>query len=397
MVDVRESVSAGLVELPRWGGVRPGPGPLLPFVLIDEAGSEVEPVSQYLRDLALSDKSPLTGRSYAQDLLRWWRLLGLLEVGWEKATTAEVAVLVGWLRNARNPQRHRSSGVVSGSVNPVTGKRTLAAGYAASTINHCLSVVSVFYGFHAHYGRGPVVNPVPARGGQRERLGHCSPLEPRVVLPRARLRQRLVERPVRAIPDHLWDDLFALMGSYRDRALLAFYVSSGARASELLGLRLENIDWAGQRISVISKGSRTLDPVPASPEAFAYLARYLDQEGLPEPGEAIWRTLHGPVRPLAYGAMRQVLNRANTKLGANWTLHDLRHTAAARMARDPGLTLPEVQTVMRHAHLSTTQRYLAVDLEEMFDRLQQHYRAPRPQTSYAAGYEPADVTAVFGE
>jgi integrase len=95
--------------------------------------------------------------------------------------------------------------------------------------------------------------------------------------------------------------------------------------------------------------------------------------------------------------MRQVLNRANDKLGANWTLHDLRHTAAARMARDPGLTLPEVQKVMRHAQLSTTQRYLAVDVEEMFDRLQQHYRAARPQVSYAAGYDPADVTAVFGD
>jgi integrase len=58
--------------------------------------------------------------------------------------------------------------------------------------------------------------------------------------------------------------------------------------------------------------------------------------------------------------MRRVLQRANDKLGTNWTLHDLRHTAAARMAADASLTLPEVQTVMRHAHLSTTQRYLGV-------------------------------------
>jgi hypothetical protein len=39
-------------------------------------------------------------------------------------------------------------------------------------------------------------------------------------------------------------------------------------------------------------------------------------------------------------------------------LHDLRHSAAARMVRDPQLTLTDVQWVLGHAHLSTTQIYL---------------------------------------
>jgi hypothetical protein len=54
--------------------------------------------------------SPLTCRSYAHDLLRWWRLLTALRVEWAEATAAEVAVLVGWLRSARNGQRQRRSG-----------------------------------------------------------------------------------------------------------------------------------------------------------------------------------------------------------------------------------------------------------------------------------------------
>jgi integrase len=53
-----------------------------------------------------------------------------------------------------------------------------------------------------------------------------------------------------------------------------------------------------------------------------------------------------------------MFNRANAALGANWSLHDLRHTAAYRMARDPAVPLVDVQWVMGHAHLSTTQRYL---------------------------------------
>ncbi|WP_405881590.1 hypothetical protein OG762_25235 [Streptomyces sp. NBC_01136] len=47
----------------------------LPYVVVDGAGREIEPVSRYLRDLLLGDVSPLTCRSYGHDLLRWFRLL----------------------------------------------------------------------------------------------------------------------------------------------------------------------------------------------------------------------------------------------------------------------------------------------------------------------------------
>jgi hypothetical protein len=48
-----------------------------------------------------------------------------------------------------------------------TGKPALRAGYSLATINHALTVVSQFYAFHAHAGRGPVVNPVPERPDRR--------------------------------------------------------------------------------------------------------------------------------------------------------------------------------------------------------------------------------------
>jgi hypothetical protein len=41
-----------------------------------------------------------------------------------------------------------------------------------------------------------------------------------------------VQRPPRAIPDRLWDERFDAMACERDRALLKFFVSSGARAAE---------------------------------------------------------------------------------------------------------------------------------------------------------------------
>lgn len=65
----------------------------------------------------------------------------------------------------------------------------------------------------------------------------------RPTLPTAPLRQKVPKRAPRSIPDALWDELFAAVGSDRDRSLLAFDVSSGARATELLELIGERIDW----------------------------------------------------------------------------------------------------------------------------------------------------------
>jgi integrase len=237
---------------------------------------------------------------------------------------------------------------------------------------------------------------VPENTARRAALAHRSPIEPMPRFRRARLRPKVPVRRPRAIPDQQWDVLFARMSCTRDRALLACYVSSGARASELLGIRLGDVDWSGGWLWVISKGSRVRQQVPVSPEALAYLAAYLEQAGLPGDNGPIWRTRRGGVRPLTYWAARRIMQRASDALGANWTLHDLRHTAATRLARDPELTLVEVQTILRHAHITTTALYTVVGIEDLVDKLAEHYQRPRPTVRWNPGYDPADVEAVFG-
>ncbi|MFJ6619644.1 hypothetical protein ACIQOW_18955 [Kitasatospora sp. NPDC091335] len=41
---------------------------------------------------------------------------------------------------------------------------------------------------------------------------------------------------------------------------------------------------------MISKGTRVRQPVPTSPEGLAYLAAYLEEDGLPSAGMPVWRT-----------------------------------------------------------------------------------------------------------
>jgi len=120
-----------------------------------------------------------------------------------------------------------------------------------------------------------------------------------------------------------------------------------------------DVDAGQQLITVLWKGTRVLQQLAASPDAFVWLRLCQAQlHGLVPTGrdEPLWWTLRKPLRALSYDAARLMFTRAAAGLGANWSLHDLRHTAAYRMARDPQVSLCDVQWVMGHAHLSTTQR-----------------------------------------
>jgi hypothetical protein len=65
-------------------------------------------------------------------------------------------------------------------------------------------------------------------------------------------RPRLVARLPRQIPDELFDRVFAQLRWDRDRALVAFWVSSGARAGELLGVAVGDADPARQVTRTVS-------------------------------------------------------------------------------------------------------------------------------------------------
>jgi integrase len=380
--------------------------PVVGFRLLDEQGAEVGEVSEFLIDLRARDWPVGSVRSYALALLRWYRFLWAVSMAWDRAGRAEARDFMLWLGSARKPDRPRKAGAPApGSVNPVTRKPYPGLSYAARTRRHNRTVVRAFYEYHREQGGGRLLNPMPDRRGVNgERAdAHHNPLEPFVSGRRADFQPKVPRRQPPNIPDAAFDALFAAMPSHRDRAILAFYISTGARASEMLGVTCDRVDVGQQLIGVIRKGSRTLQWLPASSDAFVWLRLYQQEFAgrVSWSGQAwLWQTLRRPYRALTYPAMRAVLQRANEKLGTNWTLHDCRHTAAKRMLADPGLSLVDVQWVMGHAHITTTQLYTEPIVEEVVERMRLHYQhrdtvESRPSAP-AAGYRPEVLATLLG-
>jgi integrase len=156
---------------------------------------------------------------------------------------------------------------------------------------------------------------------------------------------------------------------------------------------------------VVRKGSRQPQDLPASTDAFVWLRLYqaemdeLIPAGLDQP---LWWTLRPPVRPLTYHAAHRMFERVNDRAGTRATLHALRHTAAYRMAEDPTLPLTDVQQVLGHANLSTTQIYLTPRAEDVIRRVLAHHAQTSQQAQErvvpapAPGYRPETLNILFG-
>jgi len=103
-----------------------------PYRVAGPDGAVVEPVSVFLRDLVASGKWESTLRSYAVDLLRWWRFLDAVDVAWDRASRAEARDFSCWIQltvkqrlQTSRPRAARWSSRTAGAPN---ADRTVALG-----------------------------------------------------------------------------------------------------------------------------------------------------------------------------------------------------------------------------------------------------------------------------
>lgn len=182
------------------------------------------------------------------------------------------------------------------------------------------------------------------------RAGHRDD-DPTMRVPRPRVppaRPRPITRPQ-------LDTLLAtpLRQDTRTKILLAAY--AGLRIHEIAKIRGEDIDPAGGTLTVTGKGGRT-DLLPAHPVILTQAASY--------PRRGLW--FPSPTRPgqhVTAQTVGTVIARALRRAGIDATAHQLRHFFATSLL-EAGVDSRIVQTLMRHASLATTGRYLGVTLTQ---------------------------------
>ena len=145
----------------------------------------------------------------------------------------------------------------------------------------------------------------------------------------------------------------------RDRAMLELLYATGIRASELINLNIQDLNL---RSGVLyCRGSKGVRSIPVYPSAVVAVSDYIYRmRGLitgPESGNALFVNLNGG-RLTRQGFWKIVKGYA-TEAGITKeiTPHTLRHSFALHLLEN-GASVKDIQTMMGHADISSTQVYV---------------------------------------
>jgi integrase/recombinase XerD len=150
----------------------------------------------------------------------------------------------------------------------------------------------------------------------------------------------------------------------RDYAIFLLLARLGLRASEVVLLELDDIDWAAGEVRVRGKGGqRTALPLPA--EVGKALVSYI-RHGRPQStSRRVFLRCRGPIRGfLGPEAIASLVGHTLTRAGIRSPsrgAHQFRHALAVQMLRH-GASLTEIGEVLRHRSPQTTTIYAKVDL-----------------------------------
>jgi len=172
----------------------------------------------------------------------------------------------------------------------------------------------------------------------------------------------------------------------RDSALVELLYGAGLRVGELVALDVRDVDAQTGDVRVWGKGGKErIVPLPgAAREAIAAWLVHRRREGVL--GEPLFVSLRrgerlpDRARRLGERDVRRILRSVADRAGVSDRVHPhrLRHSYATHLL-EMGADLREIQELLGHASLSTTQKYTAVSV----DRLMQVYDRAHPRAKIA--------------
>ncbi len=154
----------------------------------------------------------------------------------------------------------------------------------------------------------------------------------------------------------------------RDYAILLLLARLGLRASEVVGMELEDIRWRSAEVIIRGKGGRR-DCMPLLADIGEALSFYLHRDRGHSSSRRVflrmWAPRLGLAGPAAVGhIVRRALVRAAICRSGRGAAHLFRHSLATQMIRH-GASLPEIAEVLRHRSQNSTEIYAKVAFETL--------------------------------
>ena len=148
--------------------------------------------------------------------------------------------------------------------------------------------------------------------------------------------------------------------TYKEKAMIEFFVSTGCRLSEVTSLNLDDLDFRIRCAKVIGKGGK---------ERMIYFSvrskLMIDEYAQSRPGcIALFACSRAPYRPMSARGIQEAIKKIGKRAGILRNIHPhlLRHTFATH-ALNAGMNLSVIQRLLGHEDISTTQIYAELSQE----------------------------------
>jgi site-specific recombinase XerD len=171
-----------------------------------------------------------------------------------------------------------------------------------------------------------------------------------------------------------WKDIERLIDSIgakspsdiRDRAIVLLFAMYGLRSSEVVNLRLDDINWQDSQITFTRTKQRRTEEYPLAAVVGNALIYYLRTVRQRSTYREVFLTRIAPYKPLSVQALHSLLGRRMVKaeISPQRSPKSLRHACATHLLNE-GLSLKEIGDHLGHRKLSTTQVYAKVDLPNL--------------------------------
>ncbi|MDO4264230.1 MAG: tyrosine-type recombinase/integrase [Deinococcus sp.] len=217
---------------------------------------------------------------------------------------------------------------------------------------------------------GGTLNPGGAHARLRPLKTFFTWLEDDEVLDRSPMRRvSLPKLPKYILPAVTREDMGLLLSAaresnhpLRDRAILVLLYDTGVRASELCGIRLEDLQPGGRLDISRAKGSRSR-MVPISRTALRHINRYLKQERPKAQETALFLSRTG--EPMNRNTVKQLIERLCRAAGTKrYSPHAFRRGFAVNYLRNSGDVFT-LQRILGHTTLEMTNHYVVMQVEDL--------------------------------
>jgi site-specific recombinase XerD len=159
-------------------------------------------------------------------------------------------------------------------------------------------------------------------------------------------------------------------GNTRDLAIVMLFLQSGLRVSELVALKIQDVDFTSHEITVRQGKGRKDRVVPLVKQAEQALRVYLKvREALPEYDE-VFIARNGTSmdqRTVRY-RIHKYYKEAGIKKKAS--VHTLRHTFSTHQIHN-GLKINQLKAVLGHRRMETTYKYVHLDRTNLRTEMEQ--------------------------